>query len=67
MQPTVKAILARFNGNRNAARNYCVDLSISQTVQEQTLSSEYWQSLTCCRQKGNNHEDHRRWASMVAT
>ena len=42
MQPTLKAILARFNGNRNAARNYCVDLSISQTFKNKHLSSEYW-------------------------
>ena len=43
MQSTVLAILARFNGNRNAARNYCVDLSISQTFKNKHLSSEYWQ------------------------
>ena len=42
MQPTLKAILARFDGNRNAARNYCVDLSISQTFKNKHLSSEYW-------------------------
>lgn len=42
-QPTVLAILARFNGNRNAARNYCVDLSIEQTFKNKHLSSEYWQ------------------------
>ena len=40
-QPTVLAILARFNGNRNAARNYCVDLSIEQTFKNKHLSSEY--------------------------
>ena len=43
MQPTLKAILARFDGNRSAARNYCVDLSISQTFKNKHLSSEYWQ------------------------
>ena len=43
MTPTLKAILARFNGNRNAARNYCVDLSIEQTFKNKHLSSEYWQ------------------------
>ena len=42
MQPTLKAILARFDGNRSAARNYCVDLSISQTFKNKHLSSEYW-------------------------
>lgn len=43
MEPTIKAILARFNGNRNAARNYCVDLSIEQAFKNRGLSSEYWQ------------------------
>jgi hypothetical protein len=41
--PTLKAILARFNGNRNAARNYCVDLSVAQTFTNRHLSAEYWQ------------------------
>ena len=43
MQPTLKAILARFDGNRSAARNYCVDLSVSQALKNKHLSSEYWQ------------------------
>lgn len=43
MKATIQAILARFDGNRNAARNYCVDLSIEQTFKNKHLSSEYWQ------------------------
>jgi len=43
MEPTLKAILARFSGDRHAARNYCVDLSIEQTFKNKNLSSEYRQ------------------------
>ena len=43
MNLTRKAILARCNGDREAARRYCVDLAIEQTYKNKTLSSEYWQ------------------------
>lgn len=55
MQPTLKAILARFNGNRNAARNYCVDLSIEQTFKNKHLSAEYWQLAEALSAEGRNH------------
>lgn len=43
MEATIKAILARFKGDRTAARRYCVDLSISQAFKNKGLSSEYWE------------------------
>jgi len=42
MQPTMLAILSRFNGNRNAARNYCVDIAVDNSFKNINLSNEYW-------------------------
>jgi hypothetical protein len=42
MEPTKAAILGRFGGDRNAARNYCLIISVDQVCKNKVLSDEYW-------------------------
>ena len=39
MEPTVKAILARFNHDQRAARSYCVEMARTYAP----LAQEYWE------------------------
>ena len=41
-QLTLKSILARFEGNRDLARRYCIDVATEQMCNNKTLANEYW-------------------------